>query len=271
MLRARMYLLLLCTLVLVGASPPSGALAQPWPEEPPEPEIRTLGLPTGWRYIHGDGRHNSPCLGDMTAGLDCVVDTMQACSAWQPHKFGQGAPGYPYGPDWKDDYHPLCHPLRYTPHHAPFAEPRTFSNAFMRLLEPGIGLVIYRAHGFVFPDIRYGDAPENPYQIRRGDLIVLRLGFICEESVAQSLLWEKALADDPDFATLRARLPEDDCYVPFGGAALERRSLVGGDNANSTRTKPLAPSGGLLPLDPEVIGPGRLAEGIGTQLTPFVG
>ncbi len=236
MLRARMSLLLLCALVLIGAAPPSGVLAQPWPEEPPEPEIHALGLPTGWRYIHGDGRHNSPCLGDMTAGLDCVVDTMQACSAWQPHKFGQGAPGYPYGPDWKDYYHPLCQPLRYTPHHAPFAEPRTLGNAFMRLLEPGIGLVIYRAHGFVFPDIRYDGAPENPYQVRRGDYVVVELTFICEELVAQSLLWEKALADDPDFATLRARLPEDDCYVPFGPASAVLRWNEGRWWAVTTRT-----------------------------------
>ncbi|MET4805425.1 hypothetical protein [Limibacillus sp. MBR-115] len=229
MLWPRMSLLLLCALVVVGAAPPSGVLAQPWPEEPPEPEIHALGLPTGWRYIHGDGRHNSPCLGDMTAGLDCVVDTMHACSAWQPHNANltEGAPGYRYGPDWKDYYHPLCQPLRYTPHHAPFAEPRTFSDTFMHLLEPGIGLVVYRAHGFVFPDIRYDGAPQNPYQIRRGDLIVLRLGFICRGPVSYGTLWEEALADDPDFTTLRARLPEEDCYVPFGAASAVLRWTEG--------------------------------------------
>jgi hypothetical protein len=165
----------------------------------------------------------------MTAGLDCVVDTMHACSAWQPHNANltEGAPGYRYGPDWKDYYHPLCQPLRYTPHHAPFAEPRTFSDTFMHLLEPGIGLVVYRAHGFVFPDIRYDGAPQNPYQIRRGDLIVLRLGFICRGPVSYGTLWEEALADDPDFTTLRARLPEEDCYVPFGAASAVLRWTEG--------------------------------------------
>ncbi len=122
------------------------------------------------------------------------------------------------------------------PHHAPFAEPRTFSNAFMRLLEPGIGLVIYRAHGFVFPDIRYDDAPENPYQIRRGDLVVLRLGFICRGPLSYGTLWEEALADDPDFATLRARLPEEDCYVPFGAASAVLRWNEGRWWAVRTRT-----------------------------------
>lgn len=184
------------------------------------PMPRYPGLSGQWRYLDSEGGHNSPCLGVMTASPDCAFDTIMACGAWQPYDrdVREGAPGYPYGPDWIDDYHPLCQPTLWTPldkegYVMPWP-PLAEDHLDLGPSEPGV--LIYRTYGFLHPKRGANQRPDdpNPFLPQEGDLILTAVRFHCLGEAVLAAAWRQALADDPEPRVLEARLRALGC----GGA-----------------------------------------------------
>jgi hypothetical protein len=194
------------------------ALAGEWQDgpapvpAPPQIVDPALGLPSPWRYIDGEGVSTSPCLGE-TSTPSCLYDTMVACGSWTPHwsKLEEGAPGYPYGPDWKGGLHPLCDPLRWTP--VPdydVRETEPLGLMYQSLIDPPENRVFfYRAYAFLVDGrIVPRSRDQLPLARRVGDLVIVGIHYFCSDEIAETLDYSALIKDDPHAEVLWQRLPE---------------------------------------------------------------
>jgi hypothetical protein len=223
-------LILLSTLLPLAAL--AGEAGQPLPGWPTPPQIvdPALGLPSPWRYIDGEGRSNSPCLGDISTPA-CLYDTMVACGSWNisGKDLNKGSPGYPYGPDWIDNHHPLCQPLRWTPipgYKVREAEP---ASIFFPEILYGDQRVIYfyRLYSYlVSNEISDDDDRVSTFRYEEGDLAIVPLFIFCFISRDELLEAEKVLFDDPSFDFLLRRLPEE-CWENDRAVVVRARRAEG--------------------------------------------
>lgn len=223
-------LFLLSTLLPLAAL--AGETEQPLSDWPTPPQIvdPALGLPSPWRYIDGEGRSNSPCLGDISTPA-CLYDTMVACGSWTPDwdKLEEGSPGYPYGPDWIDNHHPLCQPLRWTP--IPGYEVRETEPAGIFFPDILYGnqrvIYFYRLHSYVVSSaMANSDDRTSAFRQKEGDLVLVPLFIYCFLSRDVLLDAESILSKGIRFDLLLQRLPEE-CWENDRAVVVRARRAEG--------------------------------------------